>query len=82
MENNRLANLRSKLADQGLDALLITLPENQYYLSGFAAGEYLDATTLISSNQAWISTDSRYYEDVKQRAAGFQLFEAGYDAPK
>ncbi len=79
MDNERLATLRSKLAEQGLDALLITSPENQYYLSGFSAGEYLDATMVISPDQAWISTDSRYYEAVKQSAPDFRLFEAGYD---
>lgn len=77
--NHRVANLRSKLAEQGVDALIITQPQNQLYLSGFSAGEYLDATMLISPDQAWISTDSRYYEDVKARATDFTLFEAGYD---
>ena len=80
--SDRLAHLRSKLAEQSLDALLITVPDNQFYLSGFGGGEYLDATMLISAEQAWISTDSRYYEDVKQRAPNFKLFEAGYDRNK
>lgn len=80
--NQRLADLRAKLADQGLDGMLITRPENLYYLSGFAGGEYLDATMVISAEHAWISTDSRYYEDVKQRATDFKLFEAGYDRSK
>ena len=80
--SDRLAHLRSKLAEQSLDALLITVPDNQFYLSGFGGGEYLDATMLISADQAWISTDSRYYEDVKQRAPNFKLFEAGYDRNK
>jgi Xaa-Pro aminopeptidase len=77
--NQRLANLRSKIAERGLDALLVTRPENQLYLSGFRGGEYLDATLVISADHAIVSTDSRYYEDVKQRAKDFTLFEAGYD---
>lgn len=80
--NNRLASLRAKLAEEGLDGLLITRPENQLYVSGFPGGEYLDATVLISADEAWVSTDSRYYEDVKQRAKDFKLFEAGYDRNK
>lgn len=80
--NKRLADLRAALADQGLDGVLITRPENLYYLSGFGGGEYLDATMLVSADHAWISTDSRYYEDVKQRAPDFKLFEAGYDRTK
>ena len=80
--NKRLADLRAKLAEQGLDGLLVTRPENQLYLSGFRGGEYLDATLLISADHAIVSTDSRYYEDVKQRAKDFTLFEAGYDRNK
>ena len=81
--NNRLASLRAKIAEQGLDALLVTQPQNQLYISGFSAeSDYLDATLLISADEAWISTDSRYYEDVKQRAKDFKLFEAGNDKTK
>ncbi len=82
MENSRLTQLRSKLSDQGIDALIINSRENQYYLSTFGPTEYLDATMLVSPDEAWISTDSRYYEDVKQRAKDFKLFEAGYDRAK
>ena len=81
--NNRLAGLRAKITEQGLDALLVTQPQNQLYISGFSGdSDYLDATLLISADQAWISTDSRYYEDVKQRAKDFKLFEAGNDKTK
>ena len=71
--NNRLENLRHKIAEEKLDALIVTQPPNLYYLSGFGGGEYLDATMLVSPDQAWISTDSRYYEDVKQNAPDFRL---------
>jgi Xaa-Pro aminopeptidase len=80
--NQRLANVRAKLAEQGVDELLVTRPENQLYLSGFCGGEYLDATLLISAEHTMISTDSRYYEDVRRRAPDFKLFEAGYDRNK
>jgi Xaa-Pro aminopeptidase len=80
--NKRLADLRAKMAEQKLDGLLVTQSQNQLYLSGFHGGEYLDATLLISADHAMVSTDSRYYEDVKQRAKDFTLFEAGYDRNK
>jgi Xaa-Pro aminopeptidase len=81
--NNRLARLREKIAKEDLDALVVTVPENQLYVSGFNPGHaYLDATLIISRDLAWISTDSRYYEDVKQKAKDFKLFEAGYDRNK
>ncbi len=80
--DDRLANLRAKIAEQKLDALIVTGSENQLYLSGFSPTEYLDATMVISADHAIISTDSRYYEEVKQRAPDFKLFEAGYDRNK
>ena len=80
--NQRLTNLRAKLAEQNLDGVLITRPENAFYLSGFAGGEYLDATLLVAAEHAIISTDSRYYEEVKLSAPDFKLFEAGYDRNK
>ncbi len=82
MDSKRVAQLREKIAKENLDALVVTSSDNQYYLTGFSATEYLDATVLVSADQAWISTDSRYYEDVKQRAPDFKLFEAGYDRSK
>ncbi|MBI3742649.1 MAG: aminopeptidase P family protein [Chloroflexi bacterium] len=83
MANQRLAQLRKRIAEEKLDALVITIPENQYYLSGFFPGHaYLDVTMIVSAEHAWISTDSRYYEDVKQRAPDFTLFQAGYDRTK
>ena len=81
--NNRLARLREIISRENLDALAVTVPENQLYLSGFNPGHaYLDATLIVSKDHAWISTDSRYYEDVKQKAKDFKLFEAGYDRNK
>jgi len=80
--NQRLAHLREQLAQNQLDALLVTRPENLYYLSGFGGGEYLDATMVVSASEAWISTDSRYYEEVKQFAPDYKLFQAGYDRNK
>lgn len=81
--NNRLARLRDKIAKENLDALVVTIPENQLYVSGFNPGHaYLDVTLIVSKDHAWISTDSRYYEDVKQKAKDFKLFEAGYDKNK
>lgn len=81
--NTRLARLREKLTNENLDALVVTIPENQLYLSGFNPGHsYLDVTVIVSKDHAWISTDSRYYEDVKTRAKDFVLFEAGYERHK
>jgi len=80
--DQRLARVREKIKQAKLDALIITRPENLYWLSGFGGGEYLDATMIVSAAHAWISTDSRYYEEVKQSAPDFKLFLAGYDRNK
>ncbi|MCL4490024.1 MAG: Xaa-Pro peptidase family protein [Chloroflexi bacterium] len=80
--NKRLANLRAELAKNNLDGLIVTRPQNQFYLTGFSADEYLDATLFVAADQAILSTDSRYYEDVKRRAPDCTLFQAGYDRNK
>jgi Xaa-Pro aminopeptidase len=74
--NTRLSALRQKMAEQKLDAMLVTQAENRRYLSGFTGSAgYL----FISATQAHLATDSRYWEQVGQQAADFTLakIEAG-----
>jgi Xaa-Pro aminopeptidase len=66
----RLEKLRKALHAQGLDAILITRPENQRYFSGFTGGE---AALLITQDAAFLLTDFRYYEQVAEEAPGFSL---------
>ena len=66
----RLRKLRKELKAQQLDAILITRPENQRYLSGFTGGE---AALLITTESALILTDFRYYEQVVEEAPDFNL---------
>jgi len=68
--NPRLSALRRKLAEQNLDAILITQPENQRYLSGFTGSA---GVLLISQDQAIIATDFRFFEQVARQALDFQL---------
>ena len=68
--NPRLSALRRKLAEQNLDAILITQPENQRYLSGFTGSA---GVLLISQDQAIIATDFRFFEQVAKQAPHFQL---------
>jgi len=65
-----LKNLRKALREQELDAIVITRPESQRYLSGFTGGE---ALLLITQKQALLLTDFRYYEQVAEEAPAFQL---------
>lgn len=66
----RLMKLREALATEGLDAILITQPENRRYLSGFTGSA---GVLLISQDQAVLATDFRYYEQVEKQASDFQL---------
>lgn len=66
----RLAKLRRVLTEQALDAILITRPENQRYLSGFTGGE---GALLITQEEALLLADFRYFEQVAEEAPNFQL---------
>jgi Xaa-Pro aminopeptidase len=68
--STRLDKLRRVLQEQELDAILVTRPENQRYLSGFTGGE---GALLITPQQALLLTDFRYYEQVAEEAPEFQL---------
>jgi len=68
---SRLQKLRQKLTEKEIDAILISQPENRYYLSGFwrSAG-YL----LISQKEAILATDFRYVEQAKIQAPDYEIF--------
>lgn len=79
----RLAALRSRLSDQGLDAFLIVGPENRYYLSGFTAREELlnesCGSLLITQDAALLFTDFRYQEWAQAEVSEFDIltYQAG-----
>ncbi|MFN2292632.1 MAG: M24 family metallopeptidase [Anaerolineae bacterium] len=66
----RLEQLRRSLAEQELDAILISQPENRRYLSGFTGSA---GFLLITAQEAILATDFRYYEQVGREAPDFQL---------
>lgn len=69
---DRLKKLRHKIEEYGLEAILISQPENRYYLSGFrGSAGYL----LITTETAILATDFRYVEQAKQQAPEYQLFQ-------
>ncbi|MCF8034647.1 MAG: aminopeptidase P family protein [Desulfarculaceae bacterium] len=76
MIKTRLAKLRAFLAAQDLDALLVTLPANRRYLSGFAAedGQWGESSgsLLISQNAALLLTDFRYELTARAQAPYFE----------
>ncbi|MBI3953407.1 MAG: aminopeptidase P family protein, partial [Chloroflexi bacterium] len=66
----RLEKLRARLDEQGLDAILVSQPENRRYLSGFhgTAG-----WLLITPAKAILATDFRYVEQAGQQAPDFEV---------
>jgi len=78
----RLAKLRAKMVEVGLDGLLVSAPvedtfknvgANRRYLSGFTGSV---GTLLVTANAAFIAVDFRYYEQAQREAPDFTLFPA------
>ncbi len=69
----RLERCRLLLDDYGLDAVLVTKSSDVRYLSGFRGG---DTALLVGAEIALIVTDARYWEQVREEVAGFELVEA------
>ncbi|MDD4873705.1 MAG: aminopeptidase P family protein [Dehalococcoidales bacterium] len=70
--NNRIDKLRQKLTEKGIDAIMISQPENRYYLSGFNGSA---GFLFITQKEAIIATDFRYVECVKRQSPDFTLFQ-------
>ena len=74
--SSRLDHLHRKLDEKGLDALLISTPENRRYMSGFTGSAgYL----LVSRDHAVLATDFRYIEQAGSQAPDFQVSKVGAD---
>lgn len=68
----RLKLLRNRLAEKNCEAVLISQPENRYYLSGF------DGTSgflLITKEHNILATDFRYMEQAEKQASGFEIIQ-------
>jgi len=63
--------LKSVLADQGLDGMLITNLTNIRYISGFTGSA---ASCLITPDSQYFITDGRYIEQSKSQVKGFKRF--------
>lgn len=62
------------MAEEGLDAILVSTPENRRYLSGFTGSAgYL----LITSTDAVLATDFRYVEQASKQAPSWKVRQIG-----
>jgi Xaa-Pro aminopeptidase len=72
----RLRKLRTYIAEKGLDALLLSQPENIRYLSGFTGSS---GWLLISEQKAILTTDFRYVEQAKGESPDFETIQIKQD---
>ncbi len=70
MTSNRLNNLRQKFAENEIDAVFITQPENRRYLSGFDGSS---GFLMITPQKAVLATDFRYTEQALAEAPDFEI---------
>jgi Xaa-Pro aminopeptidase len=72
LEMKRLQKLRASIGKKGIDALLISQPENLLYLSGFTGSS---GWLLISEQNAILATDFRYVEQAKEESPYFHILQ-------
>ena len=69
---NRLQKLQQQLAEKELDGIIVSQPENRYYLSGFdGSSGYL----LITPQNTVLATDFRYVEQARAQAPDYQIYQ-------
>lgn len=68
---SRLERFRELLADAGVDAVIISQPENRRYLSGFTGSA---GHLLVGPDFAVLATDFRYIEQARQEAPDFEVW--------
>jgi Xaa-Pro aminopeptidase len=68
---NRQNRLKSLLAKQGLDGILITRLSNIRYICGFTGSA---ASCIITPGNDYFITDGRYIEQSKNEVKGFERF--------
>jgi Xaa-Pro aminopeptidase len=69
---NRLEKYRQALKEQNLSGFLVTREVNVRYLSGFTGDS---AWLLVTDDQGFLLTDSRYVEQARQQTVGFSIIE-------
>jgi Xaa-Pro aminopeptidase len=73
----RIAHIRQALVEKELEALMVSIQENRYYLSGFTGEDtQFDESAgalFISDRHLVLATDSRYDLQARAEAAGFDI---------
>ncbi|MBM7855474.1 Xaa-Pro aminopeptidase [Desulfohalotomaculum tongense] len=74
--SDRVKKLQQILDRYNIEAMLISKPENRRYISGFTGSA---GTLLIDKQNAYLFTDFRYVEQVKEQCPGFKVIQIGDD---
>jgi Xaa-Pro aminopeptidase len=69
--DNRITKLRQKFLEKEIEAILVSQPDNLYYLSGC---EGLEGYLLVTRQQAIIATDFRYIEQAARQSPHCSIF--------
>jgi len=75
MEMNNSKKLAGLLDKRGIDALLVTSPENRFYATGFQSSA---GVAVITKEANYFFTDFRYFE-AAQEIEGFEKIMVGRD---
>ena len=71
---DRIERLRTAMAEESLDAFLITSGENRHYFSGFrGSAGYL----WVTKDDAMLATDFRYTEQAGLQAPDYRIVRIG-----
>lgn len=81
MFENRRKQLNQVLKESGVQAVIINSPSNLYYYTGFTGGEAFfvmpvggsQTKDLITEQNGYVITDSRYYEQVEKECPELTL---------
>ncbi len=73
--SSRLEQLRAKLDELGLDALIVSRGEDQRWLAGFSGHADYDSVMLVSKNDARIVTDFRYTQAASAQAPALRVVQ-------
>ena len=68
----RLDKVRAEICDQELDCLIVSSPNNRYWISGFSG---TSGTIIITKSSQYIFADSRYWEQVRLECPDFELVQ-------
>jgi Xaa-Pro aminopeptidase len=69
---NRINALRHLFIEKEIDGLMVSQPENRYYLSGFLGS---DGYLFITKQKNILAVDFRYVEEGKNTAPEFEVFQ-------